>query len=131
MATKVHYRLVKDTSLDNVQRFFNHGTQDETKSRSDDSVNNRDVSADLRGKGSVQSSKWTIRQPNPAEKWFVVVTRQDKDWGEALSLEQEPYSLVVTVTDRENENAQLYTQISQRIEQQVQQRAREQGRARV
>lgn len=131
MATKIHYRLVKDTSLDNVQRFFNHSTQDETKSRSDDSVNNRDVSADLRGKGSVQSSKWTIRQPNPAEKWFVVVTRQDKDWGEALSLEKEPYSLVVTVTDRENENAQLYTQISQRIEQQVQQRAREQGRARV
>ncbi|SDM18896.1 Subtilase family protein [Franzmannia pantelleriensis] len=131
MATKIHYRLVKDSSLDNVQRFFNHNTQDENKSRGDDSVSNRDISADLRGRGSVQCSKWTIRQPNPAEKWFVVVTRQDKDWGEAISLEQEPYSLVVTVTDRENENAQLYTQISQRIEQQAQQRARAQGRARV
>ena len=72
----------------------------------------------------MQSSTWRIRQPKPTEKWFVVVTRQDKDWGESLSLELEDYALVVTVTDRENENAQLYTQISQRIEQQIRARAR-------
>lgn len=127
VATKMSFRLVKDQSLESVQRFFNHETQDETKTRNDDATSNRDISAKLRDKGTVQSSTWRIRQPKPSEKWFVVVTRQDRDWGEALSFEQEDYALVVTVTDRENEEAQLYTQISQRIEL----KARERARARV
>tara|TARA_Y100001938_G_scaffold56421_1_gene78632 strand:+ start:3012 stop:5390 length:2379 start_codon:yes stop_codon:yes gene_type:complete len=126
VATKIHFRLVKDTSLESVQRHFNHDTQDDTRTRNDDATGNRDISAELRSKGTVQSSTWRIRQPNPAEKWFVVVTRQDRDWGEALSLEQEDYALVVTVTDRENENAQLYTQIAQQIELRSRERARAQ-----
>lgn len=124
VATKLHFRLVKDVSLENVQRHFNHDTQNQTNTRNDDATSNRDVSAELRGKGTVQSSTWRIRQPNPRDRWFVVVTRQDKDWGEALSFELEDYALVVTATDRENENAELYTQISQRIEEQVRARAR-------
>lgn len=127
MATKMSFRLVKDQSLESVQRHFNHSTQDETKTRNDDATSNRDISAELRGKGTVQSSTWRIKQPKPSEKWFVVITRQDRDWGEALSFEQEDYALVVTVTDRENEEAQLYSQISQRIEL----KARERARARV
>ncbi len=124
VATKMHFRLVKDSSLEAVQRFFNHDTQEETETRNDDATSNRDISAELRGKGTVQSSTWRIRQPNPSEKWFVVVTRQDRDWGVPFSLEQEDYALVVTVTDRENEKAELYTQISQRIEQQARERGR-------
>jgi len=124
VATKMHFRLVKDTSLESVQRHFNHNTQDETDTRNDDATGNRDITAELRSKGTVQSSTWRMKQRNPDEKWFVVVTRQDRDWGEALSLEQEDYALVVTVTDRDNEHAQLYTQISQQIELQIQARAR-------
>ncbi|MFT7405801.1 S8 family peptidase [Zhongshania sp.] len=124
VATKMHFRLVKGTSLESVQRHFNHDTQDETDTRNDDATGNRDVTAELRSKGTVQSSTWRMKQRSPKEKWFVVVTRQDKDWGEALSFEQEEYALVVTVTDRENEHAQLYTQISQQIELQIQSRAR-------
>jgi len=127
VATKMSFRLVKDQSLESVQRHFNHSTQDETKTRNDDATSNRDISAELRGKGTVQSSTWRIKQPKPSEKWFVVITRQDRDCGEALSFEQEDYALVVTVTDRENEEAQLYSQISQRIEL----KARERARARV
>ncbi len=124
VATKIHFKLIKDISLEAVERYFNHDTQAETETRRDDAEPNRDISAVLRGKGTVQSSTWRVRQRKPTEKWFVVVTRQDKDWGESLSLELEDYALVVTVTDRENENAQLYTQISQRIEQQIRARAR-------
>lgn len=123
-ATKIHFRLVKGESLETVQRHFNHETQGETDTRNDDATGNRDITAELRSKGTVQSSTWRMKQRNPNEKWFVVVTRQDRDWGEALSLEQEDYALVVTVTDRENEHAQLYTQISQLIELQIQARAR-------
>jgi hypothetical protein len=116
LATKMHFRLVKDTSLESVQRYFNHDTQGETETRNDDATTNRDITAELRGRGTVQSSTWRMKQRSPDEKWFVVVTRQDRDWGEAMSLALENYALVVTVTDRENEHAELYTQIVQRIE---------------
>ena len=124
VATRINFRLIKGTSLEAIQQYFNHDTQNETETRNDDAVANRNISAQLRDKGTVQSSIWRFKSRKPDEKWFVVITRQDRDWGEALSLEQEPYSLVVTVTDRENENAQLYTQISQRIQEQQRIRAR-------
>lgn len=124
VATKMNFRLVKGASLDEVERHFNHETQQETKTKNDDAKTNRDIGTDLRDKGTVQSATWRMKQRNPNEKWFVVVTRQDRDWGAALCHELEPYALAVTVTDRENENAQLYTQISQRIEQQLRTRAR-------
>jgi len=123
IATRINYRLVKGQSLEEVQNHFNHDTQEETVTRNDDATGNRCISATQRDKGTVQSSVWRFRRRNPIEKWFVVVTRQDREWGGHLSLEQEPYALVVTVTDRDNEQAQLYTQISQRIQEQERVRA--------
>lgn len=123
-ATRIGFRLVKGRSLDEVQTSFNHQTQSETETRSDDAQTNRVVSAQQRERGTVQSSVWTFRQRNPDEKWFIVVTRQDRDWGEAFSSEQEPYALVVTATDRDNEQAQLYTQIQAQIREQERARAR-------
>ncbi len=128
LATKIHYRLVKGASLEEVQRHFNQQTQRETETRNDDATSNRDISAELRSKGTVQSSVWRKRQFSPNEKWFVVVTRQDKEWGSNFSSELEEYALVVTVTDRENEEAELYTKISQHIEQQAILRAQTQAR---
>ncbi|MCK4507331.1 MAG: S8 family peptidase, partial [Desulfuromonadales bacterium] len=124
LATRISYRLVKGTSLEEVQTYFNHETQDTTETRNDDATGNRDVTAQMRGKGTVQSSVWRFRRRNPTEKWFVVVTRQDRDWGESISQEQEPFALVVTVTDRDNEQARLYTQIRQRIQEQERMRSR-------
>ncbi|MCU1762829.1 S8 family peptidase [Pseudomonas sp. 14P_8.1_Bac3] len=126
LATQISYRLVKGESLEAVQKFFNHDNQDEAKTRNDDATLNRDISAQLRSRGTVQSSRWTFKQRNPAEKWFVVVTRQDKEWNHPDVLDKEPYALVVTVADRDNERAQLYTEIQATIAQQVQ--AREQVR---
>ncbi|WP_213539965.1 S8 family peptidase [Nitrosospira sp. NRS527] len=123
-ATKIFYRLVKGATLEEVQQHFNHDTQGETEARNDDSPGNRTITSQLRGKGTVQSSVWQFRQLTPEYKWFIVVTRQDRDWGEALCLEQERYALVITVTDRENEEAQLYAQIQSRIHVQQRERAR-------
>ena len=122
-STRISYRLVKGSSLDEVQRHFKKETQRDTKTRNDDATVNRTISSQLRDKGTVQSSIWRFRLQKPNKKWFVVVTRQDRDWGAVLCLEQEPYALVVTVTDRDNQQATLYTQIQQRI--------REQERARL
>ncbi|WJM84753.1 S8 family serine peptidase [Dickeya chrysanthemi] len=123
-ATQIRFRLVRGSSLEEVQRYFNHDTQNETEPRNDDASNNREITAQQRDRGAVQSSVWTFKQRNPTEKWFIVVTRQDREWGAPLSNELESYALVVTVTDRDNAEAQLYTQIQARIREQERARAR-------
>lgn len=119
LATQISYRLVKGTSLDDVQRYFNQADKAATETRNDDAVSNRNISAQQRSRGTVQSSRWTFKKRNPDEKWFVVVIRQDREWNHPDVLAEEPYALVVTVADRENENAQLYTQIQALIAQQT------------
>jgi len=129
LATQISYRLVKGSSLDEVQSFFNKDTQGEADTRNDDPSTNREVSAQQRSRGTVQSSKWTFKQRNPNEKWFVVVIRQDREWNHPDVLDKEPYSLVVTVADRDNEHAQLYTEIQAAL--QLQAQARELARQRA
>ena len=124
-ATKMSFRLIKGKSLEEVEQHFNHDKQNDTETRNDDATTNRNISTQIRDKGTVQSSVWYFKQRNPQEKWFVVVTRQDRDWGEiSPCLDQEHYALVVTATDRENEQAQLYTEIQLRIQEQERVRAR-------
>ncbi|HGN1668034.1 TPA: S8 family serine peptidase, partial [Pseudomonas aeruginosa] len=127
LATQISYRLVRGTSLDDVQQYFNQLKKAETETRNDDATTNRDISAQARSRGTVQSSRWTFKQRKPNEKWYVVVIRQDREWSHPDVLDKEPYALVVTVADRESENAKLYTQIQALIQQQVE--AREQLRA--
>lgn len=125
VATKISYRLVKGRSLSEVQRHFNQALKkDVEKTIPDASPANREITSQEREKGTVQSSVWKFRQLSPKDKWFVVVTRQDKDWGTLLCKESEEYALVVTVSDRENQEVQLYTQIQARIREQARIRAR-------
>ena len=127
LATQISFRLVKGASLDEVQKHFNQANKADAEARNDDAVPNRDISAQQRGRGTVQSSRWTFKRRNPAEKWFVVVIRQDREWNHPDVLDEEPYALVVTVADRDNEGAQLYTQIQAVIAQQVEVRERQQA----
>lgn len=124
VATKISYRLVEGTSLEEVQRHFNHALKKDVETIADSRVPNREISAQEREKGTVQSSIWTFRQLKPTVKWFVVVTRQDKDWGSSLCNDLENYALVATVSDRDNQEVQLYTQIQMRIREQEQVRVR-------
>lgn len=130
-ATRIYYRLVKGLSLEEIQRHFNQQIQQDYDTRNDDAVGNRNISSQLRDKGTVQSSTWRFRSRRPEEKWFVVVTRNDRDWGKALCLEQEPYALVITATDQDNQQAQLYTEIRGRIREQEQTREQERLRAQI
>ncbi len=117
LATQINFRLVIGASLDEVQKHFNQELKAKTEVLKEARSSNRDISSQLRNHGTVQSSRWTLRQCKPDEKWFVVVVRQDRDWNPSAA-EKEPYSLVVTVADRDNEHAQLYAQIEARIAQQ-------------
>ena len=106
-----------------MQRHFNHEMKKDVETVGDASPGNREISSKERERGTVQSSIWHFRQLSPNHKWFIVVTRQDRDWGVPLCKEVEDYALVATVSDRDNQEVQLYTQIQARI--------REQARARV
>jgi len=114
-ATRIGFKLVQGHSLQEVERHFDNAAKAEYQTMPESSASNRFVSSELREKGTVQCSVWTRKQLDPSKKWFVVVTRNDYGWGQELCNELENYALVVTVTDRENENAQLYTQIQQQI----------------
>lgn len=118
LATQISFRLAIGASLDEVQKHFNQDLKSKTEVLKEAKSANRDISAQLRNHGTVQSSRWTLRQCKTGEKWFVVVVRQDRDWNPSAA-EKEPYSLVVTVADRDNEHAQLYSQIQERITQQA------------
>ena len=59
-----------------------------------------------------------------AQKLFVIVTRIDESWGRELTLTAEPYALAVTLRDRENAEARLYTQLQARLRARVQARIR-------
>jgi hypothetical protein len=126
MATKISYRLVKGESLDEVQRHFNQDLKKEEELIGDASASksNREITSQEREKGTVQSSIWTLKQLSPKQKWFVVVTRQDKEWGRAICLDEESYALVVSVSDRENLEARLHAQIQARVRAQAQARVR-------
>lgn len=128
LATQIYYRLVTGTSLEEVQKHFSQEMKKTTEVLKEARDTNRDIPAQMRNHGTVQSSRWTFKQGKPGEKWFVVVVRQDRDWNPSAA-EKEQYSLVVTVADRDNERAQLYTQIQTRIDQQAV--VREQQRAKM
>ncbi len=120
IATNITYRVVKGASLEEVQYHFNNDTKNDAEKLNDSAVPNRTISSAQRDKGTVQPSIFTLKQLKPNEKWFVVVTRKDKEWGMNECLEEEEYALVVTVTDKDNQEAQLYTQIQLRIREQEQ-----------
>lgn len=129
-ATKITFNLVKGKSLEEVQKRFNRDFQKEQKTLGDSvtAKSNRVITSEARDRGTAQASIWKFRKLSPDFKWFVVVTRHDAyGWGEELSLEKEGYSLVVTVSDKEYEDAQLYTQINQIIREKAQARYRVQS----
>jgi hypothetical protein len=87
------------------------------------------VGATLRGKGTVQADTWrfstiTKKSKLVTNRLFLVVTRNDFSWGEALCDEEESYSLVACIRDRENEEARLYTQIRTQIQARLRARVR-------
>lgn len=125
-ASRFEFKLVEGESLEKVVSTFNAAT---TK---DDFPNIAELSvpqtykSKYRSKGTVQCSSWTIRQARQS-RLFVVVTRKDSLWGRELSAPEESYAIVIRLSDRENEQARLYTEIRSQL--QTRERARQRARA--
>jgi len=126
-ASRIEFRLVTAPDLDQVSRMFDRGTPDHEYERIPE-LSNASIKSTVRSKGTVQSATWHFRQINARSKLlkqrlFVVVTRNDKPWGEGLTGVEEPYALTVCFRDRENQNARLFTQLRNRLQERVRARA--------
>ena len=114
-ASSVRFKLVPAGSLNEVARWFNAEfeiTKEERK-RVKERNSGRGLPETVRSKGTVQASTWTFTQPSKLARqksWFVVVTRNDPVWGGNIAYEREPYSLVVTLSDRIEPPTQLSAQ---------------------
>jgi hypothetical protein len=128
-ATRIEFRLVASPDLDHVITMFNNATLKSDYKNIPELKTGRLHGPDARSKGTVQADFWRFVQFNADsklrnQKLFVVVTRNDFPWGEHLCNFEENYSLLVSLRDRENENAQLYTQIKAQLETKLRLRAR-------
>lgn len=135
-ASSLRFKLVRASSLDDVVRWFN---ADDTRSEEDSKkakeyTGGRELTETDRSRGTVQASTWTFAQPSKAtsqSSWFVVVTRNDPGWGQSLSYEREPYSLVVTLSDRAGQQSRLGARsLYAQVQTLLQGRGRSRGRAR-
>ena len=123
---EMEFRLVWGQDLTHVSKMYNAATSREEYRRLAEADGSR-IGARNRGAGTVQADMWVIRRTTSqrrSQKLFVVVTRIDEGWGREMTLSEEPYALAVTLRDRENAEAVLYTQIQARLRARLQARIR-------
>ena len=123
-ASRFQFRVVEANALDEAVDAFDKATAEEVESIKELNCNKTTYGSQKRGYGTVQASTWAIKQARTS-RLFVVVTRNDHSWGGPLTQEEEPYALVIRMSDRENEEARLYTEIRAQLQ------ARERARIRV
>lgn len=123
-ASRFQFRLVEAKNLDDAVAAFDKATADEVESITELNTNKTTYGSTRRGYGTVQASTWAIKQPRQS-KLFVAVTRNDHAWGAADAQEEESYALVIRMSDQENADARLYTEIRAQLQ------ARERARVRV
>lgn len=118
-ATRIDFRLVVARDLEHVSTMFNKTTKKEDYQNIQE-LTGATVGWGARSKGTVQADFWRLKQfqrdsPLRRMKLFVVITRNDFPWGEDLCNSEENYSLLVSLRDKDNPRAQLYTQIKTQL----------------
>ena len=123
-ASRFQFRLVEAKNLEDAVGAFDKATVDEVDSITELNCNKTTYGSKKRSYGTVQATTWAIKQPRN-NKLFAVVTRNDYAWGNTLTHEEEHYAFVVRMSDRENEEARLYSEIRAQLQ------ARERARVRI
>lgn len=122
-ATRIDFRLVVARDLEHVTTMFNKATRKEDY-QSISELSGATVGQKSRSKGTVQADFWRFKQFHKdsslrTKRLFVVVTRNDFPWGESLCDSEESYSLLVSLRDKEDLLAQLYTRIKAQLDAKV------------
>lgn len=122
-ASQVEFRLIQAGDLNAVSQTFQAGSE----LKNIPEMTGAMVGSTLRSKGTLQCDRWKIKQESSKRlenKYFLLVTRKDRPWGEPLSQEFEPYALAVQLRDAENEEARHYANIRSMLSARVQARQR-------
>lgn len=119
-ATRIDFRLVAARDLEHVTTMFNKATKNEDYQNIKE-LDGATIGQSTRSKGTVQAEFWQFKQFTAnsklrTQKLFVVVTRNDFPWGESLCDSEEEYSLLVSLRDKDNPVAQLYTHIKAQLD---------------
>lgn len=112
--TRLSFKLIKALSLAEVQDYFNKDISIDETHKHQEFGGTKIVNESDRKNGTVQSSTWNFKQVNAREKLkklFIVITRHDFPWAEDKLPEEESYSLIVNLRDKENIEAQLLQQV--------------------
>jgi hypothetical protein len=120
--TRISFKLIKATSLEEVSQRFNNNIPIEETTNFKEHSNQKHINEQHRNYGTLQCSSWNFKQVNARErlkKFFVVVTRHDHPWAERLLQDDEDYSLVVKLKDKENEEARLLQQVENILQNRV------------
>ena len=127
-ASRIEFKLVAGISLERVAQMFHRAT-DKADYENIPELTGASIGSSKRNKGTVQSATWSYKQINANsklknEKLFIVITRNDHPWGANISMAEQPYSLVVCLRDRKNDEARLYSQIRAKLQARARARAR-------
>lgn len=112
--SRISFKLVKSEDLEKVSNYFNNEISIEDTVKKAEYSGNRNITETKRNKGTLQTSTWDFKQVNARErlkKWFVVVTRHDFPWAESITDENEAYSLVINLRDKESASSRLIEQV--------------------
>jgi len=119
-ASRIDFRLVSAQDLKQVATMFNKATEKNDYENIPE-ISKAAIGKKARSKGTVQADSWRFRQFTDRsklrmQKLFLVITRNDFPWGRSLCESREKYSLAVSIRDRENGEARLYSAIRAELE---------------
>ncbi len=122
-ATRIDFRLVAAPDLEQVTTMFNKATNKDNYKNIPE-LDKALIGQQARSKGTVQADFWQFQRISNnsklrTNKLFVVVTRNDFPWGETICSTEENYALVISLRDRENGEARLYSQIKTQLRNQT------------
>lgn len=126
-ASRIEFKLIEAPNLDAAAAAFNADTSSKEFPGISELKLNSNLNATSRSKGTVQACTWKLSRVTDnrrANRPYVVVTRTDSAWGKDVSAEQEPYALVVCLSDKQGQNVRLYSQARAILQAAVRQRVR-------
>ncbi len=110
--SKISFNLVTAESLDQVTEAFRRNRENGIPER----AYGRWIPNDTRKAGTLQVSRWAFKQAIADNmKVFVVITRQDSPWSNAVDI-AEPYALTVAIADRELTDVDLYAAVKAELD---------------
>jgi hypothetical protein len=115
-ATRLWFRLVPGRTIEEVASAYDGSTPAEDYDAIGEVGSGRGLGPKARSGGTLQACTWKRKQLALGTRWFVVVTRRDLAWAKGLTMEEEPYAIVIRLQDQEAVASRLYAAVRAAIQ---------------